>query len=253
MLIGNMIITQSCHVHITAGSQRWLEFATGVATCPKGTNTTKCRHTSQDLPPVNIIFKIVWNQLLGIICAMRSWGLLLCDSPTTITSYCSMIVKSPCCKYVDHWLEDLVDIWPMGMFEILWSGVSNTVFQFLWMSRWRGENQQTTDHNQVDQVLAKEMRGTAWGKWWSHTILTGFKKLPEGKGLLLKPSCGTSAQLSCSSNRPGSWSQMIWEVNMLDWVATPGLGSQLGGHFCPQHTSCTLPQTLRNLWHCAVW
>ena len=39
---------------------------------------------------------------------------------------------------------------------------------------WRGVGQHSTGHNhQPDQLYAKEMCYTAWGKW-SHQILTGF-------------------------------------------------------------------------------
>jgi hypothetical protein len=35
--------------------------------------------------------------------------------------------------------------------------------------------QHSTGHNQQpDQLYAKEMCLAAWGKWWSHQILTGF-------------------------------------------------------------------------------
>ena len=40
---------------------------------------------------------------------------------------------------------------------------------------WRGVGQHSTGHNQQpDQLYAKEMCHAAWGKWWSHQILTGF-------------------------------------------------------------------------------
>ncbi len=43
-------------------------------------------------------------------------------------------------------------------------------------SHWRGVYQHSTGHNQQpDQLYAKEMCCTAWGKWWSHQILTGFR------------------------------------------------------------------------------
>ncbi len=43
-------------------------------------------------------------------------------------------------------------------------------------SHWRGVDQHSTGHNQQpDQLYAKEMCCTAWGKWWSHQILTGFQ------------------------------------------------------------------------------
>ncbi len=44
---------------------------------------------------------------------------------------------------------------------------------------WRGVDQHSTGHNQQpDQLYAKEMCCTAWGKWWSHQILTGFRTPP---------------------------------------------------------------------------
>ncbi len=43
-------------------------------------------------------------------------------------------------------------------------------------THWRGVDQQSTGHNQQpDQLDAKEMCCTAWGKWWSHQVLTGFR------------------------------------------------------------------------------
>ncbi len=40
-------------------------------------------------------------------------------------------------------------------------------------SHWRGVDQHSTGHNQQpDQLYAKEMCCTAWGKWWSQQILT---------------------------------------------------------------------------------
>ncbi len=47
-------------------------------------------------------------------------------------------------------------------------------------SHWRGVGQHSTGHNQQpDQLYAKEMCCTAWGKWWSHQILTGFQTPPD--------------------------------------------------------------------------
>jgi hypothetical protein len=40
---------------------------------------------------------------------------------------------------------------------------------------WKGVGQHSTGHNQQpDQFYEKEMCRAAWGKWWSHQILTGF-------------------------------------------------------------------------------
>ncbi len=47
-------------------------------------------------------------------------------------------------------------------------------------SHWRGVDQHSTGHNQQpDQLYAKERCCTAWGKWWSHQILTGFRTPPK--------------------------------------------------------------------------
>ncbi len=43
-------------------------------------------------------------------------------------------------------------------------------------SHWREVDQHFTGHKQQpDQLYAKELCCTAWGKWWSHQILTGFR------------------------------------------------------------------------------
>ncbi len=39
----------------------------------------------------------------------------------------------------------------------------------------------TLHNQQPDQLYAKEMCCTAWGKWWSHQILTGFRTPPTVK------------------------------------------------------------------------
>ncbi len=51
-------------------------------------------------------------------------------------------------------------------------------------SHWRGVDQHSTSHSQQpDQLYVKEMCCTAWGKWWSHQILTGFRNPPKHKPL----------------------------------------------------------------------
>ncbi len=118
----------------------------------------------------------------------RSWGPLLCHSSTTITSCCSMIMHG-------HMLQGSVhNSWklktsqflhgqhthrtchPLSMFGMLWIGVYNSVFQFLPISS--NFAQPLKRSGQPDQLYAKEMCCTAWGKWWSHQILTGFRTPP---------------------------------------------------------------------------
>ncbi len=43
-------------------------------------------------------------------------------------------------------------------------------------SHWREVDKHSTGHKQQpDWLYAKEMFCTAWGKWWTHQILTGFR------------------------------------------------------------------------------
>ncbi len=123
---------------------------------------------------------------------MRSWGPLLCHSSTTITSCCSMIMHGPMLQGSVHiswklktsqFLHDQHThrtCHTLSMFRMLWIGVYDSVFQFLPISSnftqpLKRSDQHPTGHNQQpDQLYVKEMCCTAWGKWWSHQILTGF-------------------------------------------------------------------------------
>ncbi len=123
----------------------------------------------------------------------RSWGPLLCPSSTTITSCCSMIIHGPMLQgsVLNSWKLKTSQFLhgqhthrtchPLSMFGMLWIGINDSVFpvpaniQQPRTSHWRGVDQHSTGHNQQpDQLYAKEMCCTEWGKWWSHQILTGF-------------------------------------------------------------------------------
>ncbi len=74
---------------------------------------------------------------------------------------------------------------PLSMFGMLWIGIYTTAcssscqYPATSHSHWRGVDQHSTGHNQQpEQLYAKEMCRTAWGKWWSHQILTGFRTPP---------------------------------------------------------------------------
>ncbi len=70
--------------------------------------------------------------------------------------------------------------WPAyspDMFGMLWIGVYDSVFQFLPISS--NFAQPLKRSGQPDQLYAKEMWCAAWGKWWSHQILTGFRTPPN--------------------------------------------------------------------------
>ncbi len=77
-----------------------------------------------------------------------------------------------------HWICH-----PLSMFGMLWIGVYDSVFQFLPISsnftqplkRSEPSMAYTCHNQQPDQLYAKEMCCTAWGKWWSNQILTGFQ------------------------------------------------------------------------------
>ncbi len=127
----------------------------------------------------------------------RSWGPLLCHSSTTISSCCSMIMHGPVLQGSVHnyWKLKISQFLhgqhthrtchPLSMFGMLWIGVYTTAcssscqYPATSHSHWRGVNQHSTGHNQQpDQLYVKEMCCTAWGKWWSHQILTGFRTPP---------------------------------------------------------------------------
>ncbi len=131
--------------------------------------------------------------------AMRSWGPLLCHSSTTITSYCRMIMHGPMLQGSVHnsWKLNIpVLAWPayspdMSHIEHVWDALDRRIrqrvpvpanIQQLRLSsfHWRGVDQYSTGHNQQpDQLYAKEMCCTTWGKWWSHPILAGFRTPPN--------------------------------------------------------------------------
>ncbi len=119
----------------------------------------------------------------------RSWGPVLCHSSTSITSCCSMIMHGPMLQgsvhnsrtsscmasiltgHVTHWAC-------LGCSGSAYTTVCSSSFQYpaTSLSHWRGVDQHSTDRNQQpDQLYVKEMCCTAWGKWWSHQILTGFR------------------------------------------------------------------------------
>ncbi len=76
----------------------------------------------------------------------RSWGLLLCHSSTTITSCYSMIMHCPMLQGSVHnsWKLKTSQFLhgqhthrtchPLSMFEMLWTGIYDSVFQFLAIS-----------------------------------------------------------------------------------------------------------------------
>ncbi len=122
----------------------------------------------------------------------RSWGPLLCHSSTTITSCWSMIMhglmlqgslhnswKLKTSQFL-HGQQTHRTCHPLSMFGMLWISYttacsSSCQYPGTSHSHWRGVEQQFTGHNQQpDQLYVKEMCCTAWGKWWSHQILTVF-------------------------------------------------------------------------------
>jgi len=119
----------------------------------------------------------------------RSWGPLLRHSSQTITSCCSMIKehsrvatvhsswKLKTSKFL-HGHHTNRTCHPLRIDGMLWIGVYDSLFQYPAFphSHWRGVDQHSTGHNQhPDKLCVKEMCCTAWGKWWSHQILTGFR------------------------------------------------------------------------------
>jgi len=65
---------------------------------------------------------------------------------------------------------------PLSMFGMLWISVYNSVFQFLPISN-NFTKPLKRPQSTTWSTLCKGdvLRCTAWGKWWSHQILTGFQ------------------------------------------------------------------------------
>ncbi len=130
--------------------------------------------------------EIPWRDPEAHCCAIHS---------TTINSGCSMIMHGRLQGSVHnswklktskslHGQHTHRTCHPLSMFGMLWIGVYNSVFSSCQYpatshSCWRGVDQHSTGHNkQPYQLYAKEMCCTAWDKWWSHQILTGFRTPP---------------------------------------------------------------------------
>ena len=121
----------------------------------------------------------------------KSWGPLLCHSSVAITSCFSMITcgsmsqgsvhnswKLKMSQFF-HGLHTHQTFHTLSMFGMFWidrvSQFLHTVYSVTLHRHWRGVGQYSTGHNQQpDQLYAKEMCCGAWGKWWSHQIVTGF-------------------------------------------------------------------------------
>ncbi len=122
----------------------------------------------------------------------RSWGPLLYHSSTTITSFCSMIMHGPILQGSVHnswklktsqFLHDQQTQWTCHPLSML--GCSGSAYITACSSSWqypatshshsRGVDQHSTGHNQQpDQLYAKEMCCTVWGKWWSRLCTYNF-------------------------------------------------------------------------------
>ncbi len=123
----------------------------------------------------------------------RSHYTLLCHSSTTFTSCCSMIMHGPMLQGTVHnsWKLKTSQFLrgqhthrtchPLSMFGMLWISLYDSVFQFLPIS---GNFAQPlkrsglTFHRPQSTTWSTLCEGDvlhAWGKWWSHQILTGFR------------------------------------------------------------------------------
>ncbi len=134
----------------------------------------------------------------------RSWGSLLCHSSTTITSCSKDLYTIPVSwKHPSSCLASILSP-DMSPIEHVWDALDRRIRQRVPVpaniqqqhSHWRGVDQHSTGHNQQpDQLYVKEMCCTAWGKWWSHQILTGFRTPPNTVKLhILEWHFGTPVQ-----------------------------------------------------------
>ncbi len=119
---------------------------------------------------------------------MRSWGPLLCHSSTTVTSFCSMLMHGPMLQGSVHnsWKLKTSQFLhgqhspDMSPIEHVWDALDRRIRQRVPVPanipqlRTAIEEEWTTGHNQQPDQLYEKTCCIAWGKWWSHQILTGF-------------------------------------------------------------------------------
>ncbi len=187
----------------------------------------------------------------------RSWGPLLCHSSTTITSYCSMIMHdtmlqrsvhnswklkhpSSCMAsiltgHVTHWacLRCSGSAYTTACF-------SSCQYPATSHSHWRGVEQHSTGHNQQpDQLYVKEMCCTAWGKWWSHQIATGFRTPQYSKTHILEwPFIVVSLRHTCAIIMRSN--QHFDMTHLWGWLDFLGKGEVL--------TNTDLDRFVKNIW-----
>jgi hypothetical protein len=119
----------------------------------------------------------------------RSWGPFSCHSSAAITSCFSMIIQGPMSQESVHhsWKLKMAQVFHglhthqtchhlscMGCSRI---NVYDNMLQFLPISSnfTQPLKRSGTTGHRPDQLYAKEMCRTAWGKRWSPQILTGFQ------------------------------------------------------------------------------
>ncbi len=98
-------------------------------------------------------------------------------------------------------------------------------------SHWRGVDQHYTGHNQQpDELYAKELCCTAWGKWWSHQTLTGFQTPPDPPQYSKTAHfrvvfyCGQPKPHLCNNHAVQSAS---WYATLVRWMYYLGKGEVL--------------------------
>ncbi len=183
----------------------------------------------------------------------RSWGPLLCHSSTTITSCCSMIMHGSMFQGSVHnsWKLKTSQLFhgqythrtchQLSMFGMLWFGIYDSVLLSVFASschylstshsHWRGVDLYFTGHNQQpDQLYAKEMCCTLWGKWWSHQILTGFRTAHFRVAFY----CGQPKAHLCNKQSAS------WYATPVRWMDYLGKGEVL--------TNTYLDRFVNNIW-----
>ena len=116
----------------------------------------------------------------------RSWGLLSCHSSAAITSCFSTMLQV---SVLNSWKLKVIQFFhglhthqtchPLSMFGMLWIHVYDCVFQFPPISSNFARPLEDWDYipqATINSLINSRKRWccAAWGKWWSHQILTGF-------------------------------------------------------------------------------
>jgi hypothetical protein len=187
-------VAREFHVHFSTIShlQRCFREFCSTANWPHSRRPCVWRRVGERFADIDVVNRVLHGGGGVMVWAdnmMRYWGPLSCHSSAAITSRFSMIMHGPVSQGSVHnsWkLKTSQFFYGLHTHQTPWAclGCSRSMCRTACSSSrqypetshsdWR-VGQHSPGHNQQpDQLYVKEMCHAAWGKWWSHQILTGF-------------------------------------------------------------------------------